>query len=79
MVTSVVSSEAELIRLPVDRLAKDVSMSRLTLDAAALSAAFLVAIASADKLYPRCRPQVHGRCVLVKSLSTLPKAFCPAR
>ena len=50
MATPAASSEAELIRLPVDRRAMDVSMSRFTLDAdaAALSAALLVAIASAN-------------------------------
>jgi hypothetical protein len=55
MATPAASSEAELIRLPVDRRAMDVSMSRFTLDAdaAALSAALLVAIASAIKSSPK--------------------------
>ena len=49
MATPAASSEAELMRLPEDRRAIDVSMSRLTLEAeaAALRAALLVAIASA--------------------------------
>ncbi len=49
MATPAASSDAELIRLPEDRRAIDVSISRLTLEAeaAALRAALLVAIASA--------------------------------
>ena len=55
MATPAASSEAELMRLPDDRRAMDVSMSRFTLDAdaAALSAALLVAIASAIKSSPK--------------------------
>jgi hypothetical protein len=47
--TPAASSEAELIRLPVDSRAMDISISRLTLDAAAAAcrAALLVAIPSA--------------------------------
>ena len=62
MATPAASSEAQLIRLPVDRRAMDVSMSRFTLDAdaAALSAALLVAIASAKIKVPNCFAPLHG-------------------
>jgi hypothetical protein len=77
MATPAASSEAELMRLPEDRRAIDVSMSRLTLEAeaAALRAALLVAIASAilEFLILACsllhsgdglRFKIDGRCTL---------------
>ncbi|MDA9821098.1 hypothetical protein N9C56_01015 [Paracoccaceae bacterium] len=83
MATPAASSEAELIRLPEDRRAIDVSMSRLTLEAeaAALRAALLVAIASAMPTPPGLKDSAmtSGLKLSTKALCTVHQPVCTFR